>query len=196
MQPSKWLEKQVSFTYAQLARFFFISLITIISIFVVVIWVLSTSGIISQVWASVFSVIFILFGILLAFLQWYAPRAPASAQTSAELHNPMPSLSAEDEAYRVFIDGIRQRFYDSPNPHSTGMLVIRADKSLVSQFVSVEQRTCYISERTEKGKILYIGIIKDIPKGNYSAITSQLPPRQITIYTREVTEVDLRNNQH
>jgi len=192
MQPSKWLEKQVSFTYAQLARLFYISFVIAFFMLVAAIWALSIFSIISTVLASVLSAICTLFGLLLTLLQ-FAPRSPASMQAPVELLNPTSSLSDEDDAYRTFIDSERKRLYDSPNPHGTGTLIVRGNKQLAGDAVLVGSKSAYISERTEMGQLLYVGIIKNIPAGNHSATTPHRLPRTFTIHERDITEIDLRD---
>ena len=124
------------------------------------------------------------------------PTVASFEQTPRQHILPLPTISAEDDAYRIFIGGERQRLYDSPNPHGTGTLIACTNKSLAGEAVivpGINNKMCYISERTETGQTLYVGIIKDIPEGNYSAMTAHGYGRPITIHVREVTEVDLRN---
>lgn len=70
-----------------------------------------------------------------------------------------------------------------------------ADVSLLNDAVVVANKSAIISERTENGQLLYVGIIKHIPEGNYYATTPQRRPRGFTIHGRDVTEIDLRNSQ-
>lgn len=199
LQSQRWQDKQIS--YGQLARLIFICSVVILLLAIAVAWILSDYSIIPAAWATIILSICVILGLLLGFLQWYVPHASTNSQTSIALSEQtlqqqihlLPSISAEDDAYRTFIDGERKKLSDAPNPHSTGELVIRADKSLVNEAVIASDRSVIISERTEKGQNLYIGIIKDLPAGNHYATTPQRQPRGFTIHKREVTEIDLRN---
>lgn len=61
--------------------------------------------------------------------------------------------------------------------------------------VVVGDKSAIISEHTEKGQRLYIGIIRDIKAGNAYATTPHRNARGFTIHAREVTEIDLRDGQ-
>ena len=199
LQSQRWQDKHIS--CGQLSHFIFISSAVILLLAIAVAWIISDYGIIPAMWATIITPICVILGLLVGFLQWYIPRAPAGAQTTIALPEQtpqqqihlLPSISAEDDAYRTFIEGERKRLFDAPNPHGTGGLVIHADKSLVNETVIVSDRSVIISERTEKGHNLYVGIIRDLPVGNYNATTPQRPSRRFTIQKRDVTEIDLRN---
>ena len=193
MQSQKWQDRQIS--YGQLARI----LVTVaLFILLVVAWILSSKGIISVIWSIIFtgfSGSITIYQVVPRLLGGIQHTVVSFEQTPPQHIFPLPTISAEDDAYRTFIGGERQRLYDSPNPHGTGTLIARANKSLAGEVTvpGINNKMCYISERTEAGQTLYVGIIKDIPEGNYSAITAHGYGRPITIHAREVTEVDLRN---
>src|SRR3989442_8423615 len=125
MQSQRWQDKQIS--YGKLVRILFIGLTILFFLSAGVILVLNVGGkSLSNSLIAVFAVL----GALFSFLQWYVPRSPSQASVALLEPTISPqSLSAEDEAYRSFIEGERQRLYDSPNPHNTGTLVVRANKA-------------------------------------------------------------------
>lgn len=194
LQSQRWQDKHLS--CGQLSGFIFISSAVILLLAIAVAWILSDYGIIPAMWATIITPICVILGLLVGFLQWYIPRSPTGSQTTIALPEQihlLPSTSAEDDAYRTFIEGERKRLFDAPNPHGTGELVIHADKSLVNETVIVSDRSVIVSERTEKGQNLYVGIIRDLTAGNYYATTPQRLSRGFTIHKRDVTEIDLRN---
>jgi hypothetical protein len=193
MQPQRWQDRQIS--CGKLVRISFIAGAVIILLVIGVFWILSAFGVLSTKLAGILTAISTSIFLLLAFLQWYFPRSPdnSSPQRSVALPEHVTIIQANDQAYNAFIEREREKLFNSPNPHGTGMLVIRADESLVNDAVVVEDKSAIISERTEKGQRLYTGIIKGIKTGNHHATTPHRNPRGFTIQTRDVTEIDWRN---
>ena len=129
LQSQRWQDKQIS--CGQLSSFIFISSAVIFFLAIAVVWILSDYGIIPTMWATIIIPICAILSLLVGYLQWYIPRTPAGNQTTIALPEQtprqqiplLPSISAEDDAYRTFIEGERKRLFDAPNPHGTGELV-------------------------------------------------------------------------
>src|SRR6266849_2060119 len=71
------------------AAIFFIGAATIV-------WILNNQGTIQGPWAGIFTTVFVVLSVVLAFLQWYFPRSSDESRTttsSSELSTPLPAIS-------------------------------------------------------------------------------------------------------
>lgn len=79
-QYQSWQEK--SLTYGCLLRGLIINAVIFVALGAGILWVMNAQNMIQGPWASLFTVAFVILGVMFAFLQWFFPRSPIESKTS------------------------------------------------------------------------------------------------------------------
>lgn len=72
-------------TYGCLLRFGSISVIIIVILGLGVLWMMATGSMLPSSWASIFTIVFVLLGVLFTFFQWVFPLSSTKTQNSSPL---------------------------------------------------------------------------------------------------------------
>jgi hypothetical protein len=91
-QYQRWQEKPL--TYGCLLRSLIVVAVILFALAAGTLWVMNTQNMIQGPWASIFTVAFVILGVVFAFVQWYFPRSPDKSQASTNTTKVPPKTTS------------------------------------------------------------------------------------------------------
>jgi hypothetical protein len=151
----------------QLSRIFLVGIIALMSLSALI-WILNSEGIVQGTWSTIFPVVFTVFGIILALLQWYTQASPRSAAPS--LLPPVPRNQTTNHK--------PDRGVDLGLNDGKGALIVYTNRCLRGTTINPasgfnmdslrHQLAANVVQRNGQRHHLFVGVFPSLEPGNYT----------------------------
>lgn len=147
-------------------------------------WILNIEGLIKGPWSTILGVLFTIFGIMLAMLQWHGQMVSTALTQNTDASGQDIHLRMEQQSGALIIY-TKKQFRGVTIHLFRGFDMLSAHADLATTVV----------ERKVKGHVAFVGIFPALEPGNYTVRIKNTGGRSahVTIYAGQMADVDWRS---